>query len=550
MIETISRDRLVDLLEAGADKRIAIIGDAMLDVYLRGDVDRISPEAPVPVVRVRDRELALGGAANVAQNVDAIGARVDLVCAVGDDAEGQVVNEMLRAIRSDQRSVVTVARRTRTQTRVLARSQQVVRSDEEEDADITGDEVISLVRAALDAIAQADAVVLEDYNKGVLTPAVIAPVMQDAGAKDIPIVVDPKYRNFFAYKSATIFKTKRRELESARGAALGIWHTQDLSSSVIGATAFAQDTVPSPFPIEGPDVDAVVITNGIELTPDRDSVIRAANPSCPLTPSQVNAVRAGVGSAFVGGNAYLYHYFKKAWWSGTRAKHFFFHADWDQWFRDQDKFGHMFGGYHLARIGYAGLREACVSDKKAIIWSAAYAAAFQLQIEIFDGQFQKYGFSYADMIANTTGQTLAVMQELHPSWRAIKPTFSYHKTRALTNTEAGLIPGELRPSLDYSGQTYWFSADMEQLLPAEAKQYWPSFVRVSVGHSVTDWINPETAAAQRGKRKILLSLDFDADKLPGNAPLWRSIKRTLSYYHFPAPALELTPRLHLSPWYR
>jgi len=324
-----------------------------------------------------------------------------------------------------------------------------------------------------------------------------------------------------------------------------------LLSSIIGATAFAQDTVPSPFPIEGPDVDAALITNGIELTPDRDSVIRAPNPSCPLTPSQVNAVRAGVGSAFVGGNAYLYHYFKKAWWSGTRAKHFFFHADWDQWFRDQDKFGHMFGGYHLARIGYSALREACVSDRKALFWATAYAAAFQLQIEIFDGQFQKYGFSYADMIANTTGQTLFVLQTLYPKLRAIKPTFSYHKTLALRNTEAGIIDSELRPSLDYSGQTYWFSADMNELLPDAAKPYWPSFIRLSLGHSVTDWIVPTPPSATvRAKRKIMLSLDFDPEKLPGNLPLWRTIKHTLSYYHFPAPALELTPKQHLSPWYR
>ncbi|HWL38604.1 MAG TPA: PfkB family carbohydrate kinase, partial [Gemmatimonadaceae bacterium] len=95
MIETISRDRLIELLESGANQRIAIIGDAMLDVYLRGDVDRVSPEAPVPVVRIRDKELALGGAANVAQNVAAIGAGLDLVCAVGQDAEGQVVTAML-----------------------------------------------------------------------------------------------------------------------------------------------------------------------------------------------------------------------------------------------------------------------------------------------------------------------------------------------------------------------------------------------------------------------------------------------------------------------
>lgn len=319
--------------------------------------------------------------------------------------------------------------------------------------------------------------------------------------------------------------------------------------SVVCTAASAQDTVPSP--IEAPDVDAALVTNGIELTPEKDSVIALPNPSCPLTRNQLGAVRAGVGSAFVGGNAYLYHYFKKAWWSGERAPHFFFHADWDQWFRDQDKLGHMFGGYHLARIGYSALREACVSDKKALFWATAYAAAFQLQIEIFDGRFKKYGFSYADMISNTAGQALFVMQAVHPALRAIKPTFSYHKTLALRNTEAGLIDSELRPSLDYSGQTYWFSADVDQLLPDGAKPYWPSFLRFSVGHSITDWVLPTVPSATvRAKRKILLSLDFDPEKLPGNWPLWRTVKHTLSYYHFPAPALELTPKLHLFPWYR
>ena len=317
---------------------------------------------------------------------------------------------------------------------------------------------------------------------------------------------------------------------------------------IMRAPVYAQDSLP---PVEAPDVDAAVVTNGIELSADRDSVIALPNAACPLTRSQRNAVRAGVGSAFVGGNAYLYHYFKKAWWSGTRAPHFFFHADWDQWFRDQDKFGHMYGGYHLARIGYSALREACVSDKKALFWATAYAAAFQLQIEIFDGRFQKYGFSYADLLSNSVGQTLFVMQTLHPTLKAIKPTFSYHKTLALRNTESGLIDTELRPSLDYSGQTYWFSADVDQLLPDAAKPFWPSFIRLSVGHSITDWIEPAPSGATvRAKRKILLSLDFDAEKLPGNLPLWRTIKHTLSYYHFPAPALELTPKLHISPWYR
>ena len=315
-----------------------------------------------------------------------------------------------------------------------------------------------------------------------------------------------------------------------------------LCTSAATNVAVAQDSTGAALPA------GLVVTSGIKGGQRNATVL--PNSSCPLSPSQITAVRAGVGTAFLGGNAYLYHYFKNAWWSGVRAPHFFFRSDWDQEFRDQDKFGHLLGGYHLARIGYAGLRDACVSEKKAIFWSAAYAAAFQLQIEIFDGQFTKYGFSYADMIANTAGQTLAVMQEFHPRLRVIKPTFSYHKTRALTNTEAGLFPSELRPSLDYSGQTYWFSADMNELLPDAAKPFWPSFIRFSAGHSVTDWINPQTGAAQRAKRKIILTLDWDPEKLPGNAPWWRSVKHTLSYYHFPAPALELTPKVHLSPWYR
>ncbi|HET7614731.1 MAG TPA: PfkB family carbohydrate kinase [Gemmatimonadaceae bacterium] len=223
---------MIELLEAGAGTRIAIVGDAMLDVYLRGDVDRISPEAPVPVVRIRDKELALGGAANVAQNVAAIGAECDLVCAVGEDAEGQVVKTMLRGIGSEARSVVTVNRRTTTKTRVLARSQQVVRFDEEEDVDIGGDEIELLVNAALRAVDNADALVLEDYNKGVLTPVLIAPVMEQAKNRNMPVVVDPKYRNFFAYKGATIFKPNRRELDSALGAAVEIDHAEALPESI------------------------------------------------------------------------------------------------------------------------------------------------------------------------------------------------------------------------------------------------------------------------------------------------------------------------------
>jgi D-beta-D-heptose 7-phosphate kinase/D-beta-D-heptose 1-phosphate adenosyltransferase len=228
MIETISRDRLVALLKAGRRQRVVVIGDAMLDVYLRGDVSRISPEAPVPVVRVTERKLALGGAANVAQNVLAIGAVCELVCAIGADREGEQLRNMLTDLGGETRSLVPVARPTTTKTRVLARAQQVVRFDEEEDADVGSADLATLLDRAAAAIDGANAVVLQDYNKGVLIPSFIQPIMQLAKKKKVPVVVDPKFRNFFAYGGASIFKPNRRELEAAVGASVDLEHPQAL----------------------------------------------------------------------------------------------------------------------------------------------------------------------------------------------------------------------------------------------------------------------------------------------------------------------------------
>ena len=230
MPTSITRARLLELLGAARRHRIAIVGDAMLDVYLRGDVDRISPEAPVPVVRVRDRKLALGGAANVAQNVAAVGAGSELVAAVGADAGGRLLREMLSDIGADPRSLVEVGRPTTTKTRVLARAQQVVRFDEEEDADLSGPEAERVLAAVRRAVEDADALVLEDYNKGVLTADVIARATAMAREKGIPVIVDPKYRNFFSYRGATVFKPNRRELESALGAAVDLQHPEALPS--------------------------------------------------------------------------------------------------------------------------------------------------------------------------------------------------------------------------------------------------------------------------------------------------------------------------------
>lgn len=228
MPRSLSRDRLTSLLQAASRRRVAVIGDVMLDVYLRGEVERISPEAPVPVVRVRDRRYALGGAGNVAQNVRAVGAHCDLVAAIGDDAGGRHLCGMLGAIGAPLDSLVTVERPTTTKTRIVARSQQVVRVDEEEDTDLEGDEVERLLLAVRRAVSEADALVLEDYNKGVLVPGIINAAVEAARAKGMPIVVDPKYKNFFLYRGATIFKPNRRELAEALGADVDIDHPEAL----------------------------------------------------------------------------------------------------------------------------------------------------------------------------------------------------------------------------------------------------------------------------------------------------------------------------------
>jgi D-beta-D-heptose 7-phosphate kinase/D-beta-D-heptose 1-phosphate adenosyltransferase len=228
-----SRDRLLDLLARMAQRRVIVVGDAMLDVYLAGEAERLSPEAPVPVVSVHGRRNALGGAANVAANVAAIGGECRLVAVIGDDARGDSLRAGLAEARlSDRDLVVAAARPTTSKTRVMARGQQVVRIDEEVDDAISGRTEEQVVARLEDAMKDADALLLEDYNKGVLTPVVIARALELARRRGMPVVVDPKFRNFFAYRGATVFKPNRRELEQAMGAALDLAHADALPATL------------------------------------------------------------------------------------------------------------------------------------------------------------------------------------------------------------------------------------------------------------------------------------------------------------------------------
>jgi D-beta-D-heptose 7-phosphate kinase/D-beta-D-heptose 1-phosphate adenosyltransferase len=219
----LARDRVVQLIQRMKSRRVVVVGDIMLDRYLIGDTDRLSPEAPVPVVTVAERHAALGGAANVAANVAALGAQCLLVGVVGDDGDGAAIRQELAVGRLEDRFVLTIAGRpTTSKTRIIARGQQIVRIDDEVDTLLEGQDLSRLVTAARDALSDADALLLEDYNKGALSPGVIVAVMEVAKRRGIPIIVDPKYRQFFEYQGATVFKPNRRELESALGAAVDL----------------------------------------------------------------------------------------------------------------------------------------------------------------------------------------------------------------------------------------------------------------------------------------------------------------------------------------
>jgi D-beta-D-heptose 7-phosphate kinase/D-beta-D-heptose 1-phosphate adenosyltransferase len=214
----IDKSRVEELLDRARDVRLAVVGDCMLDVYLTGSVGRISPEAPVPVVQVREERSAPGGAANVAAAAAALGAGCALIGVVGKDADGERLVQALEGLGVDSGHLVVVPEReTTTKTRVMARHQHVVRFDRETERDLDP-EIAGRVVASLEEIGDSvDAVILQDYNKGVLVSPVIRGAIELARRRDIPSIADPKFRRFFEYQGVHLFKPNALELSAALG---------------------------------------------------------------------------------------------------------------------------------------------------------------------------------------------------------------------------------------------------------------------------------------------------------------------------------------------
>lgn len=187
----------------------------MLDEYLRGEVSRISPEAPVPVLEVRSHESRLGGAANTAANIQALGGTAFLVGVVGKDETAITLGEQLSAMRITSTCVPDAERPTSKKTRLVAQQQQIVRVDQEKRHPVAG-AVQDAVKHAIDVrIKDAHAVVVSDYAKGVITPAVARHAITKARAAGLPVIVDPKQRDFTLYAGATVITPNLHELEAA-----------------------------------------------------------------------------------------------------------------------------------------------------------------------------------------------------------------------------------------------------------------------------------------------------------------------------------------------
>jgi rfaE bifunctional protein kinase chain/domain len=219
---TFNHSRLETLFEKLGGKRIAVVGDLMLDRYFWGSVARISPEAPVPVVEVDSESNRLGGAANVANNISSLGGTPLLMGVVGQDDSGRA----LKTIVADNGFpgdgiLIDPSRPTTVKTRVIAHHQHVVRVDRETKDDIPADMRAKILDVLRRSASSLDAIIIQDYNKGVVTKELIHELVEFARQQNVIITVDPKFNNFFEYKNVTVFKPNRKETEEALGVRLG-----------------------------------------------------------------------------------------------------------------------------------------------------------------------------------------------------------------------------------------------------------------------------------------------------------------------------------------
>jgi len=218
---TLTGERARTLTDNFSGKQIVVLGDLMLDEFIWGRVRRISPEAPVPVVEVDRQTLALGGAGNVASNLVALGASPRPLGIIGDDPDAERVATAFRSLGVSTGGLVAdPARPTTLKTRIIAHNQQVVRADRESRAPISREIEDRIFEALQREIETADAIVISDYNKGLLTPRLLSSVLTAARERDLIVCLDPKMRSFVHYQPLTVITPNNQEAAEASGVAI------------------------------------------------------------------------------------------------------------------------------------------------------------------------------------------------------------------------------------------------------------------------------------------------------------------------------------------
>ena len=224
-----------DLITSFSKLNVLIIGDVMIDNYLWGKVDRISPEAPVPIVSIQKKESRLGGAANVAINIQALGANPVLCAVIGGDANGRAFLDLLQQMNMSSEGLFqSNDRPTTIKTRVIGNNHQMLRVDEEREEDINASERKQLVNRITAIInkKKIDVIIFEDYDKGLISKSLIEQVIKLARQKEIPVAVDPKKRNFNHYRNIDLFKPNLKELRDGMKIDLDKNNTDELISVV------------------------------------------------------------------------------------------------------------------------------------------------------------------------------------------------------------------------------------------------------------------------------------------------------------------------------
>ncbi|MEP6637079.1 MAG: D-glycero-beta-D-manno-heptose-7-phosphate kinase, partial [Acidobacteriota bacterium] len=208
----LNRKRAGEIIDAIRGRNVVVLGDVMLDEFVWGDVTRISPEAPVPVVDIRRESVHLGGAANVLANLVALGANASVIGVIGKDSAGDRLRMSLREVsaQSDAYLVVDGNRPSTVKTRIIAHNQLVVRADRELRTPINGQTELRIIAALKDALENAAALVVSDYDKGVVTPRILTEILPLAYER-MPVLIDPKIRNLPAYRPATLITPNHHE---------------------------------------------------------------------------------------------------------------------------------------------------------------------------------------------------------------------------------------------------------------------------------------------------------------------------------------------------